>query len=138
MTALRNKPTTMVLLMLIRTFNDKVLDCTTIVAMPHFRVTTLLITSWRGLELEPLELVLVGIPKGISGESQMFIECILGILRGPILSFTHFFFFFFLLVNHLGLEIKIVSSLPGKDTSSSLFQILLQDGQGGELAKNFI
>jgi hypothetical protein len=143
MTALQNKPITMVLLMLIRTFNDEVLDSTTIVAMPHFRVTTLLITSWRGLELEPLELVLVGIPKGIGGESQMFIECILGILWGPILSFTHFFFFFFfffffLLVNHLGLEIKIVSSLPGKDMTSSLFEILLQDGQGGELAKNFI
>jgi hypothetical protein len=68
----------------------------------------------------------------------MFIESILGILRRPILSFTHFFLYFFLLVNHLGLESKIVDSLSGKDTSPSLFRILLQDSQGGELAKNFI
>jgi hypothetical protein len=71
---LGDKPATMVLLIFIRTLGDEVLDSTTIVAMPHFRVTTL---SWRGLVLGPLELVLVGIPKGIGGESQMFIECIL-------------------------------------------------------------
>jgi hypothetical protein len=124
-----------VLLIFIGTLGDEVLDSTTIVEMPHFRVTTL---SWRGLELGPLELVLVGIPKSIGGESQVFIESILGILRRPILSFTYFFFFLFLLVNHLGLESKIVSSLPGKDMSSSFFNILLQDGQGGEPAKNFI
>jgi hypothetical protein len=80
----------MVLLILIRTFGDEVLDSTTIIAMPHFRVTIL---SWRGIELGSLELVLIGIPKSIGGESQMFIECILGILRRPILSFTYFFFF---------------------------------------------
>jgi hypothetical protein len=125
-----------VLLIFIGTLGDEVLDSTTIIEMPHFRVTTL---SWRGLELGPLELVLVGFPKSIGGESQVFIESILGILRRPILSFTYFFFFFlFLLVNHLGLESKIVSSLPGKDMSSSFFNILLQDGQGGELTKNFI
>jgi hypothetical protein len=68
----------------------------------------------------------------------MLIECILGILWRPKFSFAYFFFFFFLLLNHLGLEIKIVNSLSGKDTSSSLFRILLQDSQGGDLAKNFI
>jgi hypothetical protein len=62
-----------ILLIFIRTFGDEVLDSSTIVAMPHFRVTTLSITSWRGLKLGPLELVLVGIPKSIGGESQMFI-----------------------------------------------------------------
>jgi hypothetical protein len=126
-----------VLLIFIGTLGDEVLDSTTIVEMPHFRVTTL---SWRGLELGPLELVLVGFPKSIGGESQVFIESILGILRRPILSFTYFFFFFsfFLLINHLGLESKIVNSLSGKDTRSSLFRILLQDSQGDELAKNFI
>jgi hypothetical protein len=131
-----------VLLIFIGTLGDEVLDSTTIVEMPHFRFTTL---SWRGLELGPLELVLVGIPKSICGESQVFIKSILGILWRPIISFTYFFFFIiffllllFLLVNHLGLESKIVSSLPGKDMSSSFFNILLQDGQGGELAKNFI
>jgi hypothetical protein len=67
----------------------------------------------------------------------MFMAGILGILRGPILSLTYLFFFF-LFVNHLGLESEIVSYLPGKDTSSSLFRILLQDGQGDKPAKNFI
>jgi hypothetical protein len=41
-------------------------------------------------------------------------------------------------ITQSGLESKIVNSLSGKDTSSSLFRILLQDSQGGELAKNFI
>jgi hypothetical protein len=112
-------PATMVLLILIRTFGDEVRDSTTILAMPHFRVTTL---PWRGLELGPLELVLVGIPKSIGGESQMLIESILGILRRPIISFTYFF----LLVNHLGLESKIMSSFLSKDTSSSLFPLFFK------------
>jgi hypothetical protein len=103
--------------------------------MPHLRVITI---PWRLLELGSLELVLVGIPKSIGGESQMFVESIPGILRRPILSFTYFLLYFFLLVNHLGLEIKIVDYLSNKDTSPSLFCILLQDSEGGELAKNFI